>query len=120
MCIRDRSMVGAAAALALARELAPVFTAFLVTGRAGAAIAAEIANMRVNEQIDAMRVMSINPIHYLMVPRVVSSVIMLPLLVSAFICVGICAAYVVANISFHVDVAIFMDKSKRFARRLIS
>ncbi len=110
---KAESMVGAAAALALARELAPVFTAFLVTGRAGAAIAAEIANMKVNEQIDAMRVMSINPIHYLMVPRVISSVVMLPLLVGAFICVGIIAAYVVANLSFHVDVAIFMDKIKK-------
>ena len=109
---KAESMVGAAASLALARELAPVFTAFLVTGRAGAAIAAELANMRVNEQIDAMRVMSVNPIHYLIVPRIVSSVIMLPILVGAFIFVGIFSAYVVANLSFNVDMGIFLEKIK--------
>ena len=62
------SMIGAAAGIALSREMAPVFTAFLVTGRAGSAMAAEIGSMRVGEQLDALRVMSISPKSYLVMP----------------------------------------------------
>ena len=63
------SLIGAAAGYSLSRELAPVVGAFLVTGRAGSAMAAEIATMRVNEQIDAMRVMAVNAFRYLVAPR---------------------------------------------------
>jgi len=104
------SMIGAAAGIALAREMAPVFTAFLVTGRAGSAMAAEIGSMRVGEQLDALRAMSISPRSYLVMPRVLASVIMLPLLSGIFLLVGMIAAMVVAIYFFQVPSAIYLDK----------
>ncbi|RZA12919.1 MAG: ABC transporter permease, partial [Proteobacteria bacterium] len=82
------SMIGAATGFALARELAPVVGAFLVTARAGSAMAAEIASMKVNEQIDAMRVMAVDPYNYLIAPRLIASVLMMPLLSSLMVVVG--------------------------------
>src|SRR4029077_4864618 len=61
-------------------ELAPVLTALVVGGRVGASIAAELGSMKVTEQIDALRAMAINPVRYLVVPRVVASVVMIPVL----------------------------------------
>lgn len=104
------SMIGATASLALARELAPVVGAFLVTGRAGSAMAAEIATMRVNEQIDAMRVMAVNPFGYLIAPRVVASVIMMPLLTVFFVVAGVFAAYIIGAIFYDIDPAEFTAK----------
>ncbi len=104
------SMIGAAAGIALSREMAPVFTAFLVTGRAGSAMAAEIGSMRVGEQLDALRVMSISPRSYLVMPRIVASVVMLPLLSGIFLLVGMVAAMFIAIYLFQVPGAIFLDK----------
>ena len=72
------SLVRATAGFAITRELAPIVSAFLVTARAGSAMTAEIGTMRVNEQIDAMRVMSINPYAYLTSPRVLATTVILP------------------------------------------
>ena len=107
---RAESMLGAAAGFALSKELAPVVGAFLVTGRAGSAMAAEIATMRVNEQIDAMRVMSVNPYNYLVAPRMIASMIMMPLLAGIFILSGISAAFFVGSLIYHVDQGIFFEK----------
>lgn len=104
------AMIGAASGVALAREMAPVFGAFLVTGRAGSAMAAEIGSMRVNEQIDALKVMAVNPINYLVAPRVWASVLMMPLLCILFVAVGMFASMVVAETFFNVDPNIFFDK----------
>lgn len=104
------SLIGAAASFSLSRELSPVFGAFLVTGRAGSAITAEIANMKVNEQIDALRVMGVNPLSYLSAPRILASVVMLPLLAGLFTLNGVLSAYVIGVQLFDVDVAIFVDK----------
>ena len=76
----SESLVGATVALSMTRELGPVLTALMVTGRAGSAIAAELGSMRVTEQIDALTVMALNPVKYLIVPRVVASLLMLPIL----------------------------------------
>ena len=78
------SMVGPTVVLAVARELGPVLTALLVTGRVGSAMAAEIGTMRVTEQIDALETLAVNPIHYLIVPRVIAAVIILPMLTAIF------------------------------------
>lgn len=72
--------VGGVVALALARELGPILTAIVVTGRIGSAIAAELGSMKVTEQIDALSCLSAQPVKYLVVPRVISSMVMLPLL----------------------------------------
>lgn len=110
------SLIGAAASFALSKELAPVLGSFLVTGRAGSAMAAEIANMKINEQLDAMRVMAVNPIGYLASPRILASMLMLPLLSAIFTLVGVFSAYVVGVLLFDIDLGIFMDKIRWVVR----
>lgn len=74
------NMVGALVSLALLRELAPIMTAFSVIALAGSAFAAEISTMKINSQIDALRVLHVNPTRYLVLPRVLATVLMLPLI----------------------------------------
>jgi phospholipid/cholesterol/gamma-HCH transport system permease protein len=109
---RAEGMLGAATGKALALELAPVMCGFIVTGRAGAAMAAEIATMRVNEQIDAMESMGVDPVSYLIVPRVVASIIMLPILSAIFLLVGTIGAYIIAVLMFKVDTQVFLTQLK--------
>lgn len=90
------SLVGSTVGIALSRELAPVFTALMIVARAGSAMAAEIGTMAVTEQIDALRAMAINPINYLVVPRVIATVLMVPLLVGVFNAFGLLGSYLVA------------------------
>lgn len=106
----SESMIGAAAGFALSRELAPLIGSFLVTGRAGSAMAAEIATMRVNEQIDAMRVMSVNPYSYLVAPRILASMIMMPILTIFFIISGVFSSFIIGLIFYDIDVADFIGK----------
>ncbi len=103
-------MIGAAAGYALSKELAPVVGSFLVTARAGSSMAAEIATMRVNEQIDAMRVMAVNPYNYLVAPRIWASVVMMPLLTMIFIISGVFCSFVIGVAIYDVDLAVFFDK----------
>ena len=84
---------GPLVALSLIRELAPVLTALMVIGRAGSAITAEIGIMRITEQIDALSSMAIDPIKYLMVPRVLAGIFVMPLLMCLFTVVGIWGGY---------------------------
>jgi phospholipid/cholesterol/gamma-HCH transport system permease protein len=86
---------GPAVALSLIRELGPVLTALMVNGRAGSAITAELGIMKISEQIDALRSMAVDPIRYLMVPRIIAGTLSLPLLACIFNCVGIAGGYVV-------------------------
>jgi phospholipid/cholesterol/gamma-HCH transport system permease protein len=88
--------IGAAVALSLARELSPVLTGLMVTGRAGSAIAAEIGTMRITEQIDALTTVGINPIHYLIVPRIIAGMLILPFLSLFTTFAGIAGGYCVA------------------------
>ena len=73
-------------------------------------MAAEIANMRVAEQIDAMRVMSVNPIGYLCSPRILASMIMMPLLVGCFILCGVISSYIIGVLLFDVDTGVFIER----------
>ena len=90
------SLVGSVVALSLLRELSPVLSALMVTGRVGSSIAAEIGSMRVTEQIDALQALGTEPVQYLVVPRVISSVVMMPLLVVMGDVVGMYGGYFVA------------------------
>jgi phospholipid/cholesterol/gamma-HCH transport system permease protein len=81
--------------LSITRELGPVLAGLMVAGRAGAAIAAEIATMRVTEQIDALYTLSTDPIRYLVLPRVVASIIMLPALVLIGDIIGVMGGYLI-------------------------
>lgn len=89
------SFVGTSVALSMTRELGPVLTAIMVTGRAGAAMAAEIGTMRVTEQIDALETLAINPVKYLIVPRFLSGILMLPALTAVTDIIGIAGGYFV-------------------------
>ena len=89
------AFLGPAVALSLIRELGPVVTALMVTGRAGSAVAAEIGIMRITEQIDALELMGLNPYRYLIVPNFLAAVIVLPLLTAIFDVIGIFGGYLV-------------------------
>lgn len=89
------AFTGSAVALSLIRELGPVLTALMVIGRAGSAITAEIGIMKITEQIDALNSMAVDPMKYLMAPRLLAGIIAMPLLTAIFITVGIFGGYVV-------------------------
>jgi phospholipid/cholesterol/gamma-HCH transport system permease protein len=91
------AFTGSAVALSLIRELGPVLTALMVIGRAGSAITAEVGIMRITEQIDALRSMAVDPHKYLMAPRILAGVIVMPLLTAIFITVGIGGGFLVAT-----------------------
>lgn len=91
----SEGMLGSAVALSLIRELGPVLSALMVTGRAGSAISAEIGIMRITEQIDALETMALEPYKYLVSPKLLAAVISLPLLCAIFDVVGIYGGYLV-------------------------
>lgn len=91
----SEGLLGSAVAISLIRELGPVLSALMVTGRAGSAIAAEIGIMRIEEQIDALECMAIDPYSYLIVPKFAASIIALPLLTAFCNVVGILGGYLV-------------------------
>ncbi|MCK5511511.1 MAG: ABC transporter permease [Thermodesulfovibrionia bacterium] len=101
-------LVGYVVALSMTRELGPVLTALIVTGRAGAAMAAELGTMRVTEQIDALETLATNPIKYLVVPRFFSGLIMLPCLTVIADIVGIIGGYFVTVIMLNANVTTYM------------
>ncbi len=93
------SAIAAVVTLSITRELAPVLAGLMVAGRVGASIAAEIGTMKVTEQIDALRTLSVNPFKYLIAPRIIAGTLMLPILVLIGDIIGILGGYVV---SIHV------------------
>ena len=97
------SAVGGVVGIAIAKELAPVMMAILIAGRIGSAMAAEIGSMRVYQEIDALRTMNINPIHYLVLPRMVAIAVALPMLVVFAILVGWFGGAVVAEMNSHIE-----------------
>jgi phospholipid/cholesterol/gamma-HCH transport system permease protein len=107
-------MVGGVVALALARELAPVLAAVVVTARAGSTMASELGNMRVTEQIDAITTMGVSPVQYLVVPRVLATTLMMPLLSTGFGVAGQSGAYLVAVVWQGIDPGLFFDRITQF------
>jgi phospholipid/cholesterol/gamma-HCH transport system permease protein len=107
-------MVGGVVALALARELAPVLASVVVTARAGSTMASELGNMRVTEQIDAITTMGVSPVQYLVVPRVVATILVMPLLTVCFGIAGQLGAYLVAVVWQGLDPGVFLDKITQF------
>jgi phospholipid/cholesterol/gamma-HCH transport system permease protein len=108
------SLVGGAVAISMTRELGPVLTALMVAGRTGSSMTTELGTMRVTEQIDAMSVMAVNPVQYLVTPRVIATVLMMPILVLLFNFVGIVAAYVISVLAIGVDPGIFVYNIQDF------
>jgi phospholipid/cholesterol/gamma-HCH transport system permease protein len=103
-------LVGVIVTLSMTRELGPVLTSLMVTGRAGSAMAAEIGTMRVTEQIDALTVMAINPIKYLVAPRVVASFLMLPILTIISDFTGVVGGYIVGVKMLGINEGAFMNR----------
>ena len=93
----------AVVSVSMCSELGPVLTGLMVAGRVGAAIAAEIGTMKVTEQIDALRTLATHPVDYLVLPRLVAGVIVLPLLTAEAIFVGIGGGYIVGVGLYDID-----------------
>lgn len=104
--------VGMMVAITMAREAAPVLTAIVVAARAGSAIAAELGSMVVTEQIDALRAMAVNPVQYLVAPRLASLVLMLPVVTMLAIIVGCLGGYL-ASAPAGVSGALFLSSIRR-------
>lgn len=104
------TLVGATVALSMTRELGPMITALMVIGRAGSAMAAEIGTMRVTAQVDALTVMAINPVQYLVLPRIIAGVVMLPLLTALSGFIGVVGGYLVGVKLLGIHGGIFMNK----------
>jgi len=98
------SAIGGVVGIAIAKELAPVMMAILIAGRIGSAMAAEIGSMRVYQEIDALRTMNIDPIHYLVLPRMLAIAVALPMLVISAILVGWFGGALVADMNRHMDI----------------
>jgi phospholipid/cholesterol/gamma-HCH transport system permease protein len=108
------SLVGTVVALSMTRELGPVLTALIVAGRAGAAMAAELGTMRVTEQIDALSTMAANPIKYLIVPRLLAGMVMLPILTIFSDAIGIAGGYFVAVQVLNVNPVVYLRRTTDF------
>jgi phospholipid/cholesterol/gamma-HCH transport system permease protein len=101
--------VGAAVAIALARELAPVITTLMLIAKNGSAMAAELGTMKVTEQIDALESMSVDVVHYLVLPKVLAALLAFPALTLMANVIGAIGAYAIALGLFNVDSAGYLD-----------
>jgi phospholipid/cholesterol/gamma-HCH transport system permease protein len=108
------SYVGSLVALSMVRELAAVLSGLIVAGRAGSAMGAELGTMRVTEQIDALEVMATDPVHYLVVPRVWATTLMLPLLILLADAIGIFGGYMVSVVLMGANPVSYMDNTFQF------
>lgn len=105
------SLVGTVVAMSMTRELGPVLTGLIVSGRAGAAMAAELGTMRVTEQIDALETLATNPVKYLVVPRFVAGLIMLPALSVCADIIGILGGYFVTVVLFKTSSVVYWKQT---------
>lgn len=108
------TMGGALVSVSMLRELGPVVTGLMLAGRVGASIAAEIGTMKVSEQIDALRVMNVHPIDYLVTPRFIAMLVAIPLLIGESAALGIFAANVVGVYAFDVGEAYWKYQMANF------
>ena len=112
--VHAQDFVGSVVALAMLRELSPVLVALMITGRVGSSMAAEIGTMRVTEQIDALKTLATDPVHYLFVPRVIAGIVMLPLLTILGDALGIYGGYLVTVKLMGANPVLYMDNSYKF------
>ena len=109
------STVGGVIAIAIGRELGPVLVGVVCAGRVGAAITAEISTMKVTEQIDALKVMAVSPVDYLVVPRMLACMIVVPILTVFGDVIGVIGGYLVAVHYTHISDYVFMQSIQVFA-----
>lgn len=108
--VNATNLVGPTVGMGITRELGPVLTGLLVAARAGGAMAARLGTMRVSEQIDALEVMGVNPKQYLVAPRIVAAVLVVPLLCAIFDFIAMMGAHFLCINVLKLDQAIFWDK----------
>jgi phospholipid/cholesterol/gamma-HCH transport system permease protein len=106
----SEGLLGAAVALSLIREMGPVLTAIMIIARAGSSITAEIGIMRISEQIDALETMDINPIRFLISPRLAAALFCFPLLTAVFDVVGIFGGYVAGSLLLGIDKGTYFSR----------
>ncbi|MEJ5360239.1 MAG: ABC transporter permease [Desulfobacterales bacterium] len=106
------SALGSAVALSLVREMGPVLTAIMVIARAGSAMAAEIGIMRISEQIDALKTMDIDPMRYLISPRIAAALVCFPLLTALFDVVGLYGGYLSGSVLLGVNPAFYFSRAQ--------
>lgn len=109
MGVGNTSSLGTSVAVSIVREIGPVVAGVMIAARVGGAMAAEIATMSVTEQIDALKIMKLNPIHFLVAPRLLASMIMTPLLTVFAIYVGSVGGMLIAIIYVQLDPYMFFD-----------
>lgn len=108
------SLVGPTVALSMCRELGPVLTGLMVTGRAGSAMATELGTMRVTEQIDALFTMGVNPLKYLVVPRILAGILMFPVLTIVTDFVGIAGGYMIGVEFLGINSGVYLGRTIDF------
>jgi phospholipid/cholesterol/gamma-HCH transport system permease protein len=101
-------------AVSITRELGPVLTGLVIAGRVGAAITAELGTMKVTEQVEALESMALNPVRFLVVPRFLALVIMLPCLTILADAVGILGGYLIGVFNLHINPGLYIDTTFRF------
>jgi phospholipid/cholesterol/gamma-HCH transport system permease protein len=110
----SESIVSSIVALGITRELGPVLGGIVVAGRVSAAIAAEIGTMRVTEQIDALKSLSTDPYEYLVLPRVISGIITLPILIFFADIIGIMGGWFIATQSLDFNGDVYLQNTESF------
>lgn len=106
--------VGSIVGLSMVRELGAVLGSLMIAGRCGSAMGAELGAMRVTEQIDALEVLATDPVHYLIVPRVWATTLMLPLLIALADAVGILGGYLVSAVIMDANPTTYLDNTFQF------
>jgi len=104
--------------LSITRELGPVLAGLMVTGRIGASMAAELGTMRVTEQVDALTTLSTNPFKYLVVPRIIAGVTMLPILVLVGDIIGVLGGYLVAVYQLGFNASNYIQSTWEFTQNM--
>lgn len=112
----SENMIGPVVALTLTRELGPVLTGLMVAGRCGSGIAAEIGTMKITEQLDALKTLDIDEYQYLMIPRILASVLIMPFLTIFSMFLGIVGGYLVCVFYFHLNGIDYIDGIKEFLK----
>ncbi|PMB07112.1 ABC transporter permease [Fischerella thermalis CCMEE 5328] len=108
------NLVGGVLAVALTRELSPVLTAVVIAGRVGSAFAAEIGTMRVTEQIDALFMLKTDPVDYLVIPRLLACLLMMPILTLLSLVTGMLGGLIIATNIYNLSDTQFLDSARNF------
>jgi phospholipid/cholesterol/gamma-HCH transport system permease protein len=106
--------IGGVLAIALTRELSPVLTAVIIAGRVGSAFAAELGTMKVTEQIDALYMLRTDPIDYLVTPRVLACIVMMPILTILSLLTGMTGGMYISQALYGISNSVFLDSVKSF------